>query len=107
MMDYESGPLAQRGVATTADAEAPGHVRTTKWVYDFAEGSREMVELLGGKGAGIAEMTRVLGPELVPGGFTVTTAACVEYTRGGRDGPEGLAAQVDQALERLEPGSGR
>ena len=42
----------------------------TKWVYDFAEGSRDMRELLGGKGSGIAEMTRVLGPDLVPAGFT-------------------------------------
>ena len=39
---------------------------TTKWVYDFAEGSREMRALLGGKGANIAEMTRVLGPDRVP-----------------------------------------
>ena len=42
----------------------------TKWVYDFAEGSREMRVLLGGKGANIAEMTRVLGADLVPAGFT-------------------------------------
>src|ERR1019366_6703900 len=106
-MDYEGGLLAQRNAAITADADAPGDVPAAKWVYDFAEGSREMVELLGGKGAGIAEMTRVLGPELVPGGFTVTTAACVEYTRRGRIQPEGLAGQVDQALERLEQASGR
>jgi phosphoenolpyruvate synthase/pyruvate phosphate dikinase len=44
-----------------------------KWVYEFTEGSREMRDLLGGKGAGIAEMTRILGPELVPAGFTITT----------------------------------
>jgi pyruvate,orthophosphate dikinase len=73
----------------------------TKWVYDFAEGSRDMRELLGGKGAGIAEMTRVLGPDLVPAGFTITTHACVEYMRGGRD-PDGLAEAVDAAIERLE-----
>ena len=48
-----------------------------KWVYGFAEGSREMRELLGGKGAGIAEMTRILGAELVPAGFTITTQAGV------------------------------
>ena len=41
----------------------------TRWIYDFAEGSREMRDLLGGKGANVAEMTRVLGPELVPGGL--------------------------------------
>ena len=51
----------------------------TRWVYDFADGSREMRDLLGGKGANIAEMTRVLGPELVPAGFTITTEACVAY----------------------------
>lgn len=72
-----------------------------KWVYDFAEGSRDMRELLGGKGANVAEMTRVLGPELVPAGFTITTEACVDYMRTGED-PEGLAEQVAQALERLE-----
>ena len=56
-----------------------------KWIYDFAEGSRDMRELLGGKGSGIAEMTRVLGPDLVPAGFTITTEACVEYMRAGRE----------------------
>ena len=55
-----------------------------KWIYDFAEGSRDMRELLGGKGSGIAEMTRVLGPDLVPAGFTITTEACVEYMRASR-----------------------
>ena len=54
----------------------------TRWVYDFSEGSREMRDLLGGKGANIAEMTRVLGPELVPAGFTITTEACVAYMHG-------------------------
>ncbi len=56
----------------------------TKWIFDFSEGSRAMRELLGGKGAGVAEMTRVLGPDLVPAGFTITTEACVAYMRAGR-----------------------
>ena len=73
-----------------------------KWIYDFAEGSRDMRELLGGKGSGIAEMTRVLGPDLVPAGFTVTTEACVEYMRASRVPPEGLADAVAEALTRLE-----
>ena len=73
----------------------------TKWIYDFAEGSREMRELLGGKGSGISEMTRVLGPDLVPAGFTITTEACVEYMRAGRAAPEGLADAIDAALARL------
>src|SRR5919112_6286048 len=73
-----------------------------KWVYDFAEGSREMRELLGGKGANVAEMTRVLGPQRVPAGFTITTEACVAYMREGRTVPERMADQVDEALERLQ-----
>jgi pyruvate,orthophosphate dikinase len=73
-----------------------------KWVYDFSEGSREMRELLGGKGAGMAEMTRVLGPALVPPGFTITTEACVEYMRAAGREPEDLQEQVDAALGRLE-----
>jgi pyruvate,orthophosphate dikinase len=73
----------------------------TKLVYDFAEGSREMRELLGGKGANVAEMTRVLGAERVPAGFTITTEACVAYMKAD-DFPEGLEQQVADALERLE-----
>ena len=78
----------------------------TKWVYDFSEGSREMRELLGGKGSGIAEMTRVLGPELVPAGFTITTEACVAYMRDG-DVPAGFGDAVDAAIARLEAQAGR
>ena len=80
---------------------------TTKWIYDFAQGSREMRELLGGKGSGIAEMTRVLGPDLVPAGFTITTEACVEYMRADRTAPEGLAQAIDEALGRLEERAGK
>ncbi|HEX6572334.1 MAG TPA: PEP/pyruvate-binding domain-containing protein, partial [Steroidobacteraceae bacterium] len=79
----------------------------TKWIYDFAEGSRDMRELLGGKGAGVAEMTRLLGPDLVPAGFTITTKACVEYMRAGRRSPDGLAAAIDDALARLQAHAGK
>ena len=78
-----------------------------KYVYEFTEGSREMRELLGGKGAGVAEMTRILGPERVPAGFTITTEACVAYMKGGRVYPDGLQAQIDAALEQLEERVGR
>jgi pyruvate, orthophosphate dikinase len=78
-----------------------------KWVYDFAEGSRDMRELLGGKGANVAEMTRVLGPERVPAGFTITTEACVAYMRADRTEPEGLTEEVAAALERLEERAGK
>jgi pyruvate,orthophosphate dikinase len=77
-----------------------------KWAYDFSEGSRDMRELLGGKGAGIAEMTRVLGPDLVPAGFTITTDACVAYMRDGAE-PAGFAEAVDEAIARLEARAGR
>jgi pyruvate, orthophosphate dikinase len=77
-----------------------------KLVYDFAEGSREMRVLLGGKGANVAEMTRILGPDRVPGGFTITTEACVAYIQGGAE-PDGLDEQVDAALGRLEERAGK
>src|SRR5690349_1252103 len=78
-----------------------------QWVYDFAEGSKDMRELLGGKGANVAEMTRVLGADRVPAGFTITTAACVEYMRADREEPEGMAEQVADALERLQEHAGK
>ncbi len=78
----------------------------TQYVYDFSEGSADMRELLGGKGANVAEMTRILGAERVPAGFTITTEACVQYMRDGAE-PDGLDAQVDQALARLEERAGK
>jgi pyruvate,orthophosphate dikinase len=73
---------------------------------DFHEGSRELRDLLGGKGANVAEMTRVLGAERVPGGFTITTEASVAYMRE-RAFPDGLAEQVAAALSRLQERAGR
>src|SRR2546421_2320273 len=73
-----------------------------KWVYDFSEGSREMRDLLGGKGANVAEMTRVLGAARVPAGFTITTETCVEYMRADRSEPDGMADEVAEALQRLQ-----
>ncbi len=74
----------------------------SRWVYDFADGSKDMRELLGGKGANVAEMTRVLGPDRVPAGFTITTEACVEYMKADREEPEGMSEEVAEALQRLE-----
>jgi pyruvate, orthophosphate dikinase len=79
----------------------------TRWVYDFADGSRDMRDLLGGKGANVAEMTRVLGPDRVPSGFTITTEACVAYMRADRTEPEEMAEQVAAALARLEQHTGK
>ena len=79
----------------------------TQWVYDFADGSRDMRDLLGGKGANVAEMTRVLGAERVPAGFTITTEACVAYMKGGQEEPDGMADEVAEALDRLEEQAGQ
>jgi pyruvate,orthophosphate dikinase len=76
----------------------------TKWVYAFgagaAEGNAAMKELLGGKGANLAEMSTLGLP--VPPGFTLTTGACNAYTAGGRAYPQGLAEEVASALARVE-----
>jgi pyruvate, orthophosphate dikinase len=78
-----------------------------KLVYDFAEGSKDMRDLLGGKGANVAEMTRVLGKQRVPAGFTITTEACVAYMNGGNEFPDGLEDEVAEALGRLEKQAGK
>jgi pyruvate, orthophosphate dikinase len=77
-----------------------------KYVYGFAEGSREMRDLLGGKGANIAEMARLGPPIRVPAGFTVTTEACVAYLAGGGFPPR-LEAQIDAAVAALEREAGK
>ena len=76
-----------------------------KWVYHFTEGSAKMRDLLGGKGAGAAEMTRAGMP--VPPGFTITTEACRAYYAGGRKLPDGLWEQVIKALALLEKRAGK
>ncbi|MGD9734592.1 MAG: pyruvate, phosphate dikinase [Solirubrobacterales bacterium] len=91
----------------TSGNASGGATGASKLVYDFAEGSREMRDLLGGKGANVAEMTGVLGPERIPAGFTITTEACVSYLRSGGELPAGLEDQVDAALARLQERAGR
>ena len=78
----------------------------TKYVYGFPEGSREMKDLLGGKGANVAEMTRILGAERVPKGFVITTEACVDYMKAGK-APESLDGQVGEAVQKLEEETGK
>ena len=78
--------------------------RTEKYVYDFAEGSKDMKDLLGGKGANLAEMTNLGLP--VPPGFTITTEACRAFLKSGRE-PEGLAEEVSEHLESLEKSMGK
>ena len=72
----------------------------TKRVYDFAEGTRDMRDLLGGKGANLAEMTKLGLP--VPQGFTITTETCLDYLKGGHTSPDGLRDEVTEHLARLE-----
>ncbi|MDI1288787.1 MAG: PEP/pyruvate-binding domain-containing protein, partial [bacterium] len=74
------------------------------YVFDFAEGSREDGDLLGGKGANLAEMTRLGLP--VPPGFTITTIACREFLSVGSE-PGALRVEVTMALRRLEDAVGR
>ena len=76
----------------------------TKFVYDFTEGDRTMVDLLGGKGANLAEMSRLGLP--VPPGFIITTEACRAYLLTGRE-PAGLGPQVGTALAATESRSRR
>jgi len=78
-----------------------------KYVYDFTEGAKEMRDLLGGKGANLAEMAGLGPPVRVPAGFTVTTEACVAYLDAGGEMPAPLAGQIDSALARLEDETGR
>ncbi|MBA4542617.1 MULTISPECIES: pyruvate, phosphate dikinase [Thermoactinomyces] len=76
-----------------------------KWVVHFHEGNAGMKDLLGGKGANLAEMTRAGLP--VPPGFTITTDACRFYMNNGGMLPDGLWEQVKEALQHLEKESGK
>ncbi|HXF71448.1 MAG TPA: pyruvate, phosphate dikinase [Actinomycetota bacterium] len=76
----------------------------TKYVYDFHEGNKDMKDLLGGKGANLAEMTNLGLP--VPPGFTITTEACIAYLARG-EFPEGLEEEVEEHLRRLEEAMGK
>jgi pyruvate, orthophosphate dikinase len=77
----------------------------TKWVYDFEEGDASQKNLLGGKGANLAEMTNLGLP--VPPGFTITTDACNAYREAGQQFPEGLLDQVAEHRKKLEEKMGR
>lgn len=76
----------------------------TTYVYDFAQGNKDQKDLLGGKGANLAEMTNLGLP--VPPGFTITTEACRAFLEHGSE-PDGLAAEVSEHLARLEKAMGR
>ncbi|MDR6975937.1 pyruvate,orthophosphate dikinase [Streptomyces sp. 3330] len=75
-----------------------------RYVYDFTEGGRDLADLLGGKGANLAEMTRLGLP--VPPGFTVTTEACRAFLATGAE-PDTLAREISEHLDALERSAGR
>ncbi|MHB0976281.1 MAG: pyruvate, phosphate dikinase [Candidatus Aquicultorales bacterium] len=76
-----------------------------KYIYDFEEGSAEMKYVLGGKGANLAEMTRINLP--VPPGFTITCQTCNAYYEAGNRFPDGLDSQIDEHLAALEGKMGK
>ncbi len=78
---------------------------TKKWVYLFSEGNKDMRDLLGGKGANLAEMTNAGLP--VPPGFTITTEACNAYFEAGKRFPEGMWEQTLEALKKVEEQTGK
>ena len=76
-----------------------------KWVYLFSEGNASMRELLGGKGANLAEMTKIGLP--VPQGFTITTEACTQYYEDGRKINDEIMAQVMEGVAKMEEINGK
>ncbi|MDA9913098.1 pyruvate, phosphate dikinase, partial [Candidatus Nanopelagicales bacterium] len=96
---------AMSGVQTANDhaSDGPG-TASSVWVFPFSAGDMSMKDLLGGKGANLAEMTRLGIP--VPPGFTITTAACRAYLESGSE-PSDLAAQIDEQLALLQTAVGR
>jgi len=95
--------MAQQTIASDLDEVVRKSPR--KWVYLFSEGNASMRDLLGGKGAGVAEMTNAGLP--VPPGFTITTEACNEYYRAGKQFPAGMWDQVLAALHIVEGQTGK
>src|SRR3954462_7627017 len=93
-------------MAVTTQARPESRPTTEKkWVYLFEEGNASMRNLLGGKGAGVAEMTRAGLP--VPPGFTITTDACNAYYAAGRAFPGGMWDQALAALREVEKSTGK
>ena len=76
-----------------------------KWVYMFTEGNADMRNLLGGKGANLAEMTNLGLP--VPQGFTITTEACTQYYEDGRKINDEIIDQIMEAIEKMEGITGK
>ncbi len=78
-----------------------------KYVYLFSEGNATMRELLGGKGANLAEMTKIIGADVVPQGFTITTEACTQYYEDGRCINEEIQSQINEYIVKMEEITGK
>ena len=78
-----------------------------KWVYLFEEGDASMRNLLGGKGANLAEMTKIIGADVVPQGFTITTEACTQYYEDGRKINDEIQAQINEYIVKMEEITGK
>ena len=78
-----------------------------KWVYLFSEGNASMRNLLGGKGANLAEMTKIIGADVVPQGFTITTEACTQYYEDGRKINDEIQAQINEYIVKMEEITGK
>ena len=78
-----------------------------KWVYLFSEGDASMRNLLGGKGANLAEMTKIIGADVVPQGFTITTEACTQYYEDGRMINDEIQAQINEYIVKMEEITGK
>ena len=76
-----------------------------KYVYTFKEGNADMRNLLGGKGANLAEMTNIGLP--VPQGFTITTEACTQYYEDGREINDEIRSQIDEYIVKMEEMTGK
>jgi pyruvate, orthophosphate dikinase len=108
-MKKPAGAKPARKAVTSGSAGRPAAPSRAKWVYAFgdgkAEGNAEMRDLLGGKGAGLAEMANLGLP--VPPGFTITTEVCTHYYQHGKSYPPELEAQVAAALKEIGRISGK
>ena len=97
-MKKKTAPASKR---TKAKSATP---KRSKRIYFFgggkAEGNKEMKNLLGGKGANLAEMTNIGAP--VPPGFTITTDVCTEFYASGRKLPKGLEDEVRASVVKME-----
>ena len=82
-----------------------GMFKMAKWVYMFTEGDASMRNTLGGKGANLAEMTKLGLP--VPQGFTITTDACTQYYEDGRKINDEIMEQIMEAIVKMEEVTGK